>query len=57
LRVTLFAIVILIATLINGCTQIVTAPISLAGKAVTTTVDVVSAVGSGVVDIATGGDD
>ena len=43
--------------LINGCTQIVTAPVSLAGKAVTTTLDVAGAAGGAVVNTVTGGDD
>ena len=47
----------LIASLfiISGCTQIVTAPISLAGKAVSTTLDVVGSAGGAVVNTVTGG--
>jgi len=47
----------LIASLfiISGCTQIVTAPISLAGKAVSTTFDVVGSAGGAVVNTVTGG--
>ncbi len=40
---------------INGCTQIVTAPISLAGTAVSTTVDVAGSVGGAVVNTVSGG--
>ena len=43
--------------LFSGCTQIVTAPISIAGTAVSTTIDVVGAAGSAAVDVATSGDD
>ena len=45
----------LIAFAFNGCTQIVTAPVSLAGKAVTTTLDVAGAAGGAVVNTVTGG--
>jgi len=40
---------------LTGCTQIVTAPISLAGSAVSTTFDVVGAAGGAVVSTVTGG--
>ncbi len=52
-------ILALITTLfvLGGCTQIVTAPISLAGKAVTTTLDVAGAAGGAVVNTVTGGSD
>ena len=43
--------------IISGCTQIVTAPISLAGKAVTTTLDVAGAAGGAVVNTLSGGSD
>jgi len=43
--------------LLNGCTQIVTAPISLAKTAVTTTLDVAGAAGGAVVNTVTGGGD
>ncbi len=43
--------------IINGCTQIVTAPISLAGKAVTTTLDVAGSAGGAIVNTVTGGSD
>ena len=39
----------------SGCTQVVTAPISVAGKAVSTTFDVVGAAGGAVVNTVTGG--
>jgi hypothetical protein len=42
--------------LFSGCTQVVTAPISIAGTAVSTTIDVVGAAGSAVVDVATSDD-
>jgi len=41
---------------ISGCTQIVTAPISLAGTAVSTTLDVAGSAGGAVVNTVTGGD-
>ena len=40
---------------INGCTQIVTAPVALVGKAATTTLDVAGAAGGAVVNTVTGG--
>ena len=43
--------------ILGGCTQIVTAPISLASKAVTTTLDVAGAAGGAVVNTVTGGSD
>jgi len=43
--------------IINGCTQIVTAPISLAGSAVSATLDVAGAAGGAVVNTVTGGSD
>jgi len=43
--------------ILSGCTQIVTAPISLAGSAVSTTLDVVGSAGGAVVNTVTGGDD
>ena len=50
---TIFAFFIL-----NGCTQIVTAPISIAGSAVGATLDVAGAAGGAVVNTVTGnGDD
>ncbi len=50
-------ILALITTLfiLSGCTQIVTAPISLAGKAVSTTLDVAGSAGGAVVNTVTGG--
>ncbi len=47
---------VFIATIFSGCTQIVTAPISIAGKAVTTTLDIAGAAGGAVVNTVTGGD-
>jgi uncharacterized protein YceK len=41
----------------SGCTQIVTAPISLAGKAVSTTIDIAGSAGGAVVNTVTGGSD
>ncbi len=50
---------LLIATaffiILSGCTQIVTAPISLAGTVATTTLDVAGAAGGAVVNTVTGG--
>ncbi len=48
-------ILILIIFLISGCTQIVTAPVKLAGAAVSSTLDVVGAAGGAVVKTVTGG--
>lgn len=50
-------ILIIIPTIIafSGCTQIVTAPISLAGSVVSTTIDVAGAAGGAVVNTVTGG--
>jgi len=50
-------IAVLTLFLFNGCTQIVTAPISLAGSAVSTTLDVAGSAGGAVVNTVTGGDD
>jgi len=50
----IFAIVVSLFVL-GGCTQIVTAPISLAGKAVSTTLDVAGSAGGAVVNTVTGG--
>jgi len=51
-----YLLLALIATFfINGCTQIVTAPVSLAGSAVSTTLDVAGAAGGAVVNTVTGG--
>jgi hypothetical protein len=43
--------------LLEGCTQVVTAPISLATTVVGTTVDVASAAGGAVYDVATSDDE
>ena len=43
--------------ILGGCTQIVTAPISLAGSAVSTTLDVAGSAGGAVVNTVTGGND
>ena len=43
--------------ILSGCTQIVTAPVSLAGSAVSTTLDVAGSAGSAVVNTVTGGSD
>jgi len=52
------ALIFLVALLlITGCTQVVTAPISLAGTAVSTTLDVVGSAGGAVVKTVTGGGD
>ncbi len=48
---------IITAFFISGCTQIVTAPVSLAGSAVSTTLDVAGAAGGAVVNTVTGGSD
>ena len=50
----LILLIITIFTL-SGCTQIVTAPVSLAGKAVSTTVDVAGSVGGAIVNTVSGG--
>jgi len=50
-------IIITIMTLISmGCTQVVTAPISLAGAAVGATLDVAGSAGGAVVNTVSGGD-
>ena len=46
-----------ILLLLSGCTQVVTAPISIAGSAVSATVDVAGSVAGAAVDVATSGDD
>ena len=48
-------IIFLTIFLFNACTQIITAPISLVGKAVTTTLDVAGSAGGAVVNTVTGG--
>jgi len=49
-------LILLISSLLfMGCTQIVTAPISLAGAAVSTTLDIAGAAGGAVVNTVTGG--
>jgi len=50
-------IIFLTLFLFNACTQIVTAPISLAGQAVSTTLDVAGSAGGAVVNTVTGGSD
>ena len=53
-----YTILAIIATFfISGCTQIVTAPVSLAGSAVSTTLDVAGSAGGAVVKTVTGGSD
>jgi len=49
---TLFGLVLL-----SGCTQVVTAPISIAGSAVSATVDVAGSVAGAAVNVATSDDD
>jgi len=53
----LLVITIFTLFIFNGCTQIVTAPISIAGKAVGATIDVAGAAGGAVVNTVTGGSD
>ena len=48
---------LLILVLLSGCTQVVTAPISIAGSAVSATVDVAGSVAGAAVDVATSDDD
>jgi len=43
--------------LFTGCTQVVTAPISIAGAAVSATVDVAGSVAGAAVNVATSGSD
>jgi len=52
-KLTIMTIIILT---LAGCTQIVTAPISLAGSAVGATLDVAGSAGGAIVNTATGGD-
>ena len=42
---------------LSGCTQVVTAPISIAGSAVSATVDVAGSVAGAAVDVATDDED
>jgi len=46
-----------ILVLLSGCTQVVTAPISIASSAVSATVDVAGSVAGAAVDVATSDDD
>ncbi|HIP62189.1 MAG TPA: hypothetical protein EYG98_06495 [Sulfurovum sp.] len=48
-------IIIPIILIFTGCTQIITAPISLAGAVVGTTLDVAGSAGGAVVNTVTGG--
>ena len=48
---------LIITFFISGCTQIVTAPVSLAGSVVSTTLDVAGSAGGAVVNTVTGGSD
>ncbi len=48
---------VLVLVLLSGCTQVVTAPISIAGSAVSATVDVAGSVAGAAVDVATSDDD
>ncbi|NKQ40925.1 MAG: hypothetical protein HF962_05070 [Sulfurovum sp.] len=54
-KLTLLAIIFLNTLLFSGCTQIVTAPIKLAGAVVGTTLDVAGSAGGAVVNTVTGG--
>ena len=53
-RITLLAFLTMIA--LSGCTQIVTAPISLAGAAASATLDVAGSAAGAVVKTVSGGD-
>jgi len=57
LKNTLLFPLFLILLSLSGCTQVVTAPISIAGSAVSATVDVAGSVAGAAVDIATSDDD
>ena len=48
-------ILLLMLLLLSGCTQIVTAPISLVGAVASTTLDVAGSAGGAVVNTVTGG--
>ncbi len=48
-------LILTISSLINGCTQIVTAPIAVAGKIATTTIDIAGSAGGAIVNTVTGG--
>ena len=48
-------IIIPIILIFTGCTQVITAPISLAGAVVGTTLDVAGSAGGAVVNTVTGG--
>jgi hypothetical protein len=49
------SITLLIVFALSGCTQIVTAPIAVASKVVTTTFDIAGAAGGAVVNTVRGG--
>lgn len=48
-------IIIPMILIFTGCTQVITAPISLAGAVVSTTLDVAGSAGGAVVNTVTGG--
>ena len=50
-------ITLLTLAFLSGCTQVVTAPISIAGSAVSATVDVAGSVAGAAVDVVTDDDD
>ena len=50
-------LIFLLIPILSGCTQIVTAPISLASTVVSSTIDVAGAAGGAVVNTVTGGSD
>jgi len=54
---TLTPITLLTLICLSGCTQVVTAPISIAGSAVSATVDVAGSVAGAAVDVATSDDE
>ena len=53
----LLLITLMTLALLSGCTQVVTAPISIAGSAVAATVDVAGSVAGAAVNVATSGSD
>ena len=43
-------LIVIVAVLLTACTQIVTAPLAITGKVVTTTIDIAAAAGGAIVN-------
>ena len=50
-------IILILIAFLTGCTQIVTAPISIATKTVSGAIDIAGSIGGAVVNTVSGGDD